>query len=52
MIGLILGLASLIWGSTGRAQAALFTMKQVWNLPGPARPGFRVLTPRGCLWVR
>ena len=40
LIGLIVGLASLLWGTTGLAQAGLFTMEQVWNLPGPARPGF------------
>lgn len=40
VIGLIIGLAGLLWGATGLAQAGLFTMEQVWNLPGPARPGF------------
>jgi uncharacterized BrkB/YihY/UPF0761 family membrane protein len=40
VIGLIVGLATLVWGTTGLAQAGLFTMEQVWNLPGPARPGF------------
>ncbi|HEX6522570.1 MAG TPA: YihY/virulence factor BrkB family protein [Streptosporangiaceae bacterium] len=40
VIGLIIGLLGLIWGATGLAQAGLFTMEQVWNLPGPARPGF------------
>ena len=40
VIGLIVGVAGLIWGSTGLAQAGLFTMEQVWNLPGPARPGY------------
>ncbi|HUK73796.1 MAG TPA: YhjD/YihY/BrkB family envelope integrity protein [Streptosporangiaceae bacterium] len=40
VIGLIVGLAGLVWGGTGFAQSALFTMEQVWNLPGPARPGF------------
>jgi YihY family inner membrane protein len=40
VIGLIVGLAGLVWGATGLAQAGLFTMEQVWNLPGPARPGF------------
>jgi YihY family inner membrane protein len=40
VIGLIVGLLGLIWGATGLAQAGLFTMEQVWNLPGPARPGF------------
>lgn len=39
-IGLIVGLAGLVWGSMGLAQAGLFTMAQVWNLPGPARPGY------------
>jgi len=40
VIGLIVGLAGLIWGSAGLAQSGLFTMEQVWNLPGPARPGY------------
>ncbi len=40
IIGLIVGLIGLVWGATGLAQAGLFTMEQVWNLPGPARPGF------------
>jgi YihY family inner membrane protein len=40
VIGLVVGLLGLIWGSTGLAQSGLFTMEQVWNLPGPARPGY------------
>ena len=40
VIGLIVGVIGLIWGASGLAQAGLFTMEQVWNLPGPARPGF------------
>jgi YihY family inner membrane protein len=40
IIGLIVGLLGLIWGATGLAQSGLFTMEQVWNLPGPARPGY------------
>jgi YihY family inner membrane protein len=40
IIGLIVGSAALLWGASGLAQAGLFTMEQVWNLPGPARPGF------------
>ena len=40
VIGLIVGVIGLIWGASGLAQAGLFTMGQVWNLPGPARPGF------------
>jgi YihY family inner membrane protein len=40
IIGLIVGVIGLVWGATGLAQAGLFTMEQVWNLPGPARPGY------------
>jgi YihY family inner membrane protein len=40
VIGLIVGLVTLIWGGMGLAQAGMFTMEQVWNLPGPERPGF------------
>lgn len=40
LIGLIIGLLALAWGATGLAQAGLFTMAQVWNLPGPERPGY------------
>jgi YihY family inner membrane protein len=40
IIGLVAGLIVLTWGATGLAQAGLFTMEQVWNLPGPARPGY------------
>jgi YihY family inner membrane protein len=40
IIGLVAGLIILAWGATGLAQAGLFTMGQVWNLPGPARPGY------------
>jgi YihY family inner membrane protein len=37
IIGLVIGVVTLIWGATGLAQAGLFTMAQVWNVPGPAR---------------
>ena len=40
VIGLVVGLLALIWGTSGLAQAGLFTMAQVWNLPGPERPGY------------
>src|SRR5260221_1154640 len=39
VIGLVAGLLALTWGTTGLAQAGLFTMAQGWNLPGPERPG-------------
>jgi len=51
IIGLIIGFAGLIWGATGLAQAGLFTMEQVWNLPGPARPGFAQRLGRAGLFI-
>jgi YihY family inner membrane protein len=40
VIGLIVGIVGLLWGSTGLAQSGLFSMSQVWNLPGPERPSY------------
>jgi len=37
---LTVGLLLLVWGVTKLAQAGLFAMAQVWNLPGPQRPGY------------
>ncbi len=51
VIGLIVGLLGLIWGSTGLAQSGLFTMEQVWNLPGPARPGYVQRLGRALLFL-
>jgi YihY family inner membrane protein len=50
-IGLIVGLLVLIYGVTGLAQAGLFTMAQVWNLPGPARPGYVQRLGRAMLFL-
>jgi YihY family inner membrane protein len=38
--GLIIGIGGLLWGSLGLAQNGMFTMAQVWNVPGPARPNY------------
>jgi YihY family inner membrane protein len=51
IIGLIVGLIVLVYGATGLAQAGLFTMEQVWNLPGPARPGFVPRLGRAMLFI-
>ena len=51
IIGLIVGVLALIWGTTGLAQAGLFTMEQVWNLPGPARPGYVQRLGRALLFL-
>jgi YihY family inner membrane protein len=51
IIGLIVGLVVLIWGGSQLAQAGLFTMEQVWNLPGPARPGYVQRVGRAMLFL-
>jgi YihY family inner membrane protein len=51
IIGLIIGFIGLVWGATGLAQSGLFTMEQVWNLPGPARPGFVQRLGRAMLFI-
>lgn len=40
LIGLIVGLIVTTWGTTGLAQTGMFAMAQVWNIPGPQRPGY------------
>jgi YihY family inner membrane protein len=51
LIGLVVGLLVLIYGVTGLAQSGLFTMTQVWNLPGPARPGYAQRLGRSLLFL-
>jgi membrane protein len=51
VIGLVVGLLALAWGTTGLAQAGLHTMAQVWNLPGPARPGYLQRLGRAVLFL-
>lgn len=38
--GLVIGIVGMVWGSLGLAQNGMFTMAQVWNVPGPARPSY------------
>src|ERR1700682_4480084 len=40
VVGLVVGLLGLVWGSFGVSQAAQRTMAEVWNIPGVIRPGF------------
>jgi YihY family inner membrane protein len=51
VIGLIVGLVVTIWGSMGLAQAGLFTMGHVWNLPGPDRPNFLTRVARSMMFL-
>ncbi|MGH9088489.1 MAG: YihY/virulence factor BrkB family protein [Acidimicrobiales bacterium] len=40
VLGLGVGIGGTIWGSIGLAENGIFTMMQVWNLPGPQRPNY------------
>jgi len=51
IVGLVVGLLGLLWGGTGLAQTAQFTMAQVWNVPGPDRPGFAPRLARSFLFL-
>ena len=48
---LTVGLLVLVWGAKNLAQAGLYTMEQVWNLPGPARPGYVPRMGRSMLFL-
>lgn len=48
---LTVGLLLLVWGVTKLAQAGLFTMEQVWSLPGPARLGYFPRLGRSVLFL-
>jgi YihY family inner membrane protein len=50
-IALGVGIVSLVWGCFGLAQAGLFTMSQVWNLPGTKRPNYWVRLARSLLFL-
>jgi YihY family inner membrane protein len=51
VIGLIIGLIGLAWGTTGLAENAQHAMALVWNLPGPARPGYFPRLGRSVIFI-
>jgi len=50
-LALGIGLGALLWGSVGLAQAGLFAMAQVWNLPGTKRPNYWVRLIRSVMFI-
>jgi YihY family inner membrane protein len=40
VISLVIAVIGLVWGSLALAQNGIFTMSQLWNLPGPERPNY------------
>jgi len=49
-VALAAGILALLWGATGLAQAAQFTMDEAWNLPAKDRPGFVQRLWRSFAW--
>lgn len=49
-LALIVGVALLVWGATGLAQAAEHTMNEAWNVPEHDRPGFGPRLVRALGW--
>jgi YihY family inner membrane protein len=49
--GLTIGLVGLVYGSTGLAGAGLYSMEQVWNIPGAVRPNDLVRMARSVLFL-
>jgi uncharacterized BrkB/YihY/UPF0761 family membrane protein len=49
-VALVIGLALLLYGALGIAQAAQHAMAQVWNVPGVSRPGFTPRLVRGLVF--
>ncbi|HLI55328.1 MAG TPA: YihY/virulence factor BrkB family protein [Acidimicrobiales bacterium] len=47
---LVIGVAGLVWGAQGLAQAAQFTMGQAWNIKDKNRFGFLPRTLRSFAW--
>jgi YihY family inner membrane protein len=45
--GLVVGVAGLLWGSTGVTQVAQHAMAEVWNVPGVIRPNLVTRLARG-----
>jgi YihY family inner membrane protein len=50
-LALAVALAALAWSSTGLAQAGLFAMSEIWNLPGPQRPNYLQRLTRSFLFL-
>ena len=40
VFGLVVGVIGLVYGSTGLAQAGLYSMGQIWNIPSAVRPNY------------
>jgi YihY family inner membrane protein len=51
VFGLVVGILGLIYGTTGLAQAGLFSMEQIWNIPAATRPNFLTRMIRATIFL-
>ncbi len=49
-VALTAGVLALLWGATGLANAAQYTMDEAWNIPARSRPGFVQRLWRSFAW--
>lgn len=40
VLGLVVGIVGVLWGSQGAMQTAQFAQAEIWNIPGVVRPNF------------
>ncbi len=40
VLGLVVGIAGVLWGSQGALQTAQYAQAEIWNIPGVDRPNF------------
>jgi uncharacterized BrkB/YihY/UPF0761 family membrane protein len=50
-VGLVVGVVGLVYGTTALAQAGLFAMAEIWNIPGAVRPAYVARLERSLLFV-
>jgi uncharacterized BrkB/YihY/UPF0761 family membrane protein len=51
VLALIVSVLGLIYGSTGLAQAGLFSMAEIWNIPSAVRPGYLARMARALVFL-
>ena len=51
VFGLVFGILGLIYGSTRLAQTGLYSMEQIWNIPGAVRPNYVTRMARSVIFL-